>query len=371
MSRLNKVIVRRVDGAPDLLGQFVALPWSIYPGKHAWVPPFRAELAAELGRDNPFFAHGDAALFAALVGDAVVGRISASTDRRHDVHDASVGHFGYFECIDDGEVAGALLEEAERWLRARGKTAVQGPVNWTIYQGYRLQTDGFTTEPWIGEPRNPRYYARLLEQAGYAPFRVWGSYDVPGPAVRELIPQLEAAAAKHEPEFAGYTFEPFDPAQAARDLRSIHKLFMDAFSTNYGFYEASVPEYVGYNAMSARTLSYANSFMVRDARGELVAFTRSQKNPIEAFLEADGDSSRLPAWPDTNRRVVIQHTTAVRPDVQGGGLLYKMGVRSLRQLLDAGFENWAVALVKEGRTFMDRVAPVNRRYALFHKRLSA
>ena len=69
---------------------------------------------------NPFFEHADAAYFLAERGGLVEGRVAAIANRLHnETHGDRVGFFGFFESVDDQAVAGALLDAAAGWLRAR------------------------------------------------------------------------------------------------------------------------------------------------------------------------------------------------------------------------------------------------------------
>jgi len=70
---------------------------------------------------NPFFRRGEVTLFTAWQGQRLVGRCSAQIDREHlRVHNDAAGFFGFFDTIDDREVAKALLDAAAAWLRPRG-----------------------------------------------------------------------------------------------------------------------------------------------------------------------------------------------------------------------------------------------------------
>src|SRR5690606_41337092 len=72
-------------------------------------------------RHQHFHRRADVDYFLAWRGDEVVGRIAAIVNHRHnEFHGEKTGFFGFFECIDDGDVARALLETAEAWLRERG-----------------------------------------------------------------------------------------------------------------------------------------------------------------------------------------------------------------------------------------------------------
>ncbi|MEA2427518.1 MAG: hypothetical protein QOF37_1146, partial [Thermoleophilaceae bacterium] len=103
--------------------RFIRLPWRIYRTSPQWVPPLIFERKQFLSpKKNPFFEHGEAQLFIAWRGRTPVGRISAQIDRDFNEHQGHAwGMFGFFECEDDHEAAGALLAAAEDWLRERGR----------------------------------------------------------------------------------------------------------------------------------------------------------------------------------------------------------------------------------------------------------
>src|SRR5690606_24083571 len=79
--------------------------------------------------------------------------------------------FGLFESIDDQGVADALLATAEEWLRARGMSAAQGPMNLSTNEEVcspGVLIDGFHRPPALMMAHTPAYYAELITRAGYA-----------------------------------------------------------------------------------------------------------------------------------------------------------------------------------------------------------
>ncbi|MBA3544211.1 MAG: N-acetyltransferase, partial [Chthoniobacterales bacterium] len=110
---------------------FIKFPWEIYRDDPAWVPPLILERKEFLNREkHPFFEHGDAALFLARAGGKIVGRIMASDDPNYNaLHQTNVGCFGLFDCVNDPKVAAALFEAASKWLRAKGRDEIMGPID--------------------------------------------------------------------------------------------------------------------------------------------------------------------------------------------------------------------------------------------------
>ena len=121
---------------------------------------------------NPFYQHADVQLFLAERDGRAVGRIAAIENRAHNrFHEDSIGFFGFLELVDDQETADALVDAANLWLGERGLTALQGPMSPSTNHECGLLVGGFEHHPMIMTPRNPPYYAELLERAGLAPVK--------------------------------------------------------------------------------------------------------------------------------------------------------------------------------------------------------
>ena len=134
------------------------MPWHIYADDPQWVPPLLLDQKEFLDRrKHPFYLHGEAAQFLALRGGVPLGRILVSDDRRYNQeHQTNVGCFGMFESADDPEMAHALLDAAAGWLAARGRTAIMGPIDYSLNYPCGLLVEGFHTPPRImGEPQPP------------------------------------------------------------------------------------------------------------------------------------------------------------------------------------------------------------------------
>src|SRR3954470_10200605 len=110
------VEIRPVRSGKDLMG-FIKLPFRLYRDQPNWVPPLIYERKKHLDRKkNPFFEHAEAEYFLAWRDGEVVGRISAHVDHRlNEYQDNEWGLFGFFESVDDQEVADALFKVAAEW----------------------------------------------------------------------------------------------------------------------------------------------------------------------------------------------------------------------------------------------------------------
>jgi hypothetical protein len=178
------------------LRAFIDLPYRLHAGDPLWAPPLKRDVRALLAPSNPFFDHGAARYFLARRDGRVVGRIAAITNRMHnETHADQVGFFGFFECEDDAEAARGLLDAAAAWVREQGHDLLRGPVSFSTNDECGVLVDGFDTPPTLLMPHNPRYYPRLLEEAGCVKAKDLFAYYtwnmVPPPRLRRSVELLQ------------------------------------------------------------------------------------------------------------------------------------------------------------------------------------
>ncbi len=159
---------------------FLNLPRSVQEKDPLWVAPIVSEQRRILNpRSGPFFEYGTAQYYLALRDGKPVGRISAHVNPRYEErHDPGTGFFGFFECVDDPRVSGALFDAAASWLKSRGKGRILGPLSFSIYDEVGLLVDGFDSLPVILHAHNPPYYQDLLLQWGFRKAIDWYAFRV-------------------------------------------------------------------------------------------------------------------------------------------------------------------------------------------------
>ena len=165
------IVVRPVT-TPKELKQFIAFPWRIYRGDTNLVPPLISDIRARLDvKSNPFWRVAERELWMAWQGNQPVGRIAAIIDRaRNQMFNQTVGLFGFFESINDPDVAAQLLKTAEDWLRVHGMTIIRGPYNPSPNDDVGILVEGFDTRAAIMEGHNPSYYPAFFENMGFTKY---------------------------------------------------------------------------------------------------------------------------------------------------------------------------------------------------------
>ena len=227
--------VRPVASKRDLT-TFIKLPWQLYRNEPNWVPPLISERRQFLDRaKNPWFEHGEAEYFLAWRDGRAVGRITAQVDRiLNEFQDNTWGLFGFFECEDDPEAAAALLSAAERWLRARGRDRMVGPMDFTMNDECGVLVGGYERPPIILTNWTHRYYPALLEGAGMAKamdtlmweLRIQGR-DRVHPAIWRMAEQVES---KH-----GITVRPMRKKDMQAEINRFLEVYNAAWERNWGF----------------------------------------------------------------------------------------------------------------------------------------
>ena len=165
---MSSLVIRAVRGRRDLK-RFVKVPFRIHKDHPLWVPPLVVERMQFLNpRRNPYFEHAQAELFIAERDGEPVGRVSAQIDSRWDEYQGgNTGMFGFFETVNDPEVAGGLLDTAAGWLAERGRDRILGPMDFTTNDELGILIEGYDRAPMILQPWHPPYYRELIEAHGY------------------------------------------------------------------------------------------------------------------------------------------------------------------------------------------------------------
>lgn len=154
--------------SPEDKKRFLELPLLIYRNDPAYIRPLDKDIEAVFDpAKNKSFRHGECSRWLLLdeTGQAI-GRVAVFVNRKYRQQQPT-GGMGFFECIDDHQAAGLLLDHCRQWLQARGMEAMDGPVNFGERdRWWGLLTEGFY-EPLYGMNYNPPYYRELLELYGF------------------------------------------------------------------------------------------------------------------------------------------------------------------------------------------------------------
>jgi GNAT superfamily N-acetyltransferase len=215
---------------------FIEFPRSLYAGDPNWIPPLRGNLRQMLNyKPHPFYEKGEIQTFLAKSNGRTVGRIAAIVDGNHnEFHNENRGMFGFFECIDDQNVANELFDAAKSWFADRDIELMRGPANPSQNYEWGLLIEGFETPPTFMMTYNKPYYARLIENYGF--FKAQDMYAFGGTLnmLDNLDPKLLYIAEEARKRF-NVDVRPFNPKNFQQDVESFLNVYNAALPGQWGF----------------------------------------------------------------------------------------------------------------------------------------
>jgi len=142
------------------LRDFLNTPFLREVSRKPWPSPTKHYTNALFNSEkNPAFMYTEAERFIARELITPKGRIAAFLDNARNARlGLKRGCFGYFDLVDDEDVARALMRPALGWMRERGIDEAVGPLGLNPLWYAGLQPDA------------PAHYARLIESQGFEPY---------------------------------------------------------------------------------------------------------------------------------------------------------------------------------------------------------
>lgn len=371
---MTGVDVRPVAGRADL-ERFLRLPWKIYADDPNWVPPLLSDMRVVLDpAKHPFHKHAEVATFLAWRGNVPVGRIAAVVNRAHnDFHQDRTGFFGLFESIDDQGVADALLLTAEAWLRERGMTAVQGPMNLSTNEescSPGVLIDGFHRPPVIMMAHTPRYYATLIERAGYGKAKDLLSYWIEA----KEPPERLRKGYERLLEAGGYTVRSLDMRRFDEEVAIVQDIYNSAWERNWGFVPMSGDE-IAHMAKQLKPVVDPELVALAFAGDEPVGFVLALPDYNKALRHVNGRLFPLGIfkllWHRRRLDTVRTLTLGVKPSHRGKGLdallITHINLEGNRKGIWRGECSWILEDNEPMRRILERVAVADKTYRIYEK----
>ena len=220
--------------------EFLDFPKRLYKNEKNWICPLDSDIESRFDPvRNELLKDGEIIRWLVRDGrEEVVGRIAAFYNR--EMVAASewqpTGGCGYFESINDQEVANMLFNASRDWLKERGMEAMDGPVNFGDRdQWWGLLVKGFEFTPLYTNPYNFEYYISLFENYGFQNYFNQHTY------LRELkeglFPDTVYERVKRLKEDPAYKFTHIDK----RRLPKYADDFMDIYNKGWAKFSGLKP----------------------------------------------------------------------------------------------------------------------------------
>ena len=214
--------------------EFIKFPWDIYEDDNNWVPPLITERKDFLDKDkNPFFKHADVVFYLAKKNEEIVGRIAGIVNDNHiEFQKEKAGFFGFFECVEDYEIAEVLLDTVRNWLKSKGMEIMRGPANFSSNEEWGFLLEGFDSPPVFMMSYNPRYYLDFMERYGMRKAKDLYAYfiDKNSPPPQRVVKMAESIRQKER-----ISLHNINMKDLKNEADKVKTIYNSAWSKNWGF----------------------------------------------------------------------------------------------------------------------------------------
>lgn len=379
---MSQIKIREVSGKKGT-DEFIDVMWKIYDQKTypTWVPPLRMSVYENLDTEkNPFYKRAELKLFIAEKDGRPVGRIAAIDNKGHnEFHNEKTGFYGFFESIEDQEVANALFKAAEEWLKARGLERMMGPMNPSTNHECGLLVRGQSQHPTLMTTWNPKYYEPLHDAYGLTKAKDLVAYIIAREKNAGLPPKVVNYVKRLREANSRVTFRDFNLKDFKNEVQRCFDIYNSAWEKNWGFFPMTKEEF----EFAAKDMK-----MILDPR---MAFIAEVDGKPAGFMLALPDLNhvfkRIPngkLFPTgiikllLGKKLVKQTrivTLGVKPEFRGSGIFalftFEAFERAHKYGYLAGEASWILEdNVAMNKPWTDLGAPLYRRWRIYEKSLT-
>lgn len=251
--------IREISSRRDIR-RFIAFPDRLYKDCPQYVPALHGDQMHSLTKAAPL-QYCTRKLWLCEDGKGhVAGRICAIVNPRYnELYGKKRARFGWFDAIDDIEVARLLLGTAEAWAKEMGMDEIHGPLYYNTLGKQGMLVEGFGNTPVFNTLYNYPYYNDFMTALGYRKECDWvenkvaADQGVPAQLSRIAAAMMERhglheakiSQLKKDPSWVRQFFEvyneafasgvqnfiPFTEAEIAEEAASVMRFLSDDLST--------------------------------------------------------------------------------------------------------------------------------------------
>jgi len=264
--------IKDVNTKSDLI-RFIKSQWNFYKNDKYWVPPVVADRMKTLNPDkNPFFKHSEIKLFTAERDSQIIGRIAAIKNDNHNAaHNDKWGFWGFFECVNEQDVADALFDKAAEWLRSKGLDVMVGPENPSMNDEIGMLYEGYDSSPMILMTYNPPYYHDLCTNYGFEKGKDVYAYILDAPAFKteKIVRMQDLIRKRYDVTIRQINLK--DKAQFKKDVKTLKEIYNAAWQPNWGFVKWTDEEF-DFIANDLRMTADARLGVIAEVKGKIAGF---------------------------------------------------------------------------------------------------
>jgi len=329
------------------LRRFVNFPEKLYRDNPYYIPPLVFDqmdtLDQEKGAAQEFC---DSALYMAFRDGEMVGRVAAIVNRKaNEQWNHKEVRFGWYDFIEDPEVAKALMDKVYEFGRAHQMESVVGPLGFTDFDPEGMLVDGFDVMSTMPLIYNYPYYNDYLAEMGFEKEVDWIEYKVYIPkTMPERWPRLE----KIIQERANVHLKPLTRKIIRKENygEKIFRCINDCYKDLYNF--TVLPDHMAkkYLDFYLSVLDLKFVSMVENEKNELVAFGITMPSLNQALQKSRGRLFPFGWWYLLKSLYIKREPgvelllVGVHPDYQNSGVNSLVFMDMFRKYNEAGVQ-WA------------------------------
>lgn len=334
------------------LKSFIDLPWKLYKGDKNWIAPLLIDIKSRLNLKRGPLGKGRAALFLARRGKEVVGRISASY-LKGKLAAAGEGNFGFYEMIDDLDVARALMDRAIAWLKERKAKTVVGPYSFLLEDPYPgFLAGSYDLPPYFLMTYSKPYYLDQMIALGFVGAMDLHTYECP---VDVVFPEEFLAKARHAESILNPQIRSLNLKKTYEEAEIVRHIFNEALKNNWGYVPFS-REHARKMIKQLRFLVDVRIFLIAEVGGQPVGVVWTLPNFNEILADCNGRLFPKGAlrilFKKRSIKTVRAYALAVLPEYQRSGLGCLLIRETFRALDKAGYERGEVSWILENNIRM-------------------
>ena len=325
-------MITEVKSKQDL-ADFIYLPLKLHRWNPNWVPPvYRDEWKFFNPLKNKSFSYCETIRILAKKENKVVGRAMGIIHNSYnELKNEKNGRFGWFESIDDQQVAHEMLNYIQDWVTARGMEKLIGPFGFTDKDPQGCLIGGFEHRAVLTTAYHPPYYSKLIENEGFVKDKDLVEYLIPVPgSIPDFYQRIYDRAMRN---YHIRIMEFSRKKELKPYIVPVLKLMNETFSDIYGSFPLTEQEMIELAKEYLPVLDPDFVKIVITDRGEIVSFIIGMPDVSEGLKKANGKLFPLGiffilrAAKKTDQLVLL--LGGIRSDFQGKGLDALMGIKML------------------------------------------
>lgn len=278
--------VKEVSTKRDL-HRFIRFPDHLYRDCAQYVPALHSDQIHALTRVSTL-SYCSRKMWLVQDGKEVVGRICAMVNPRYNArYGTRRARFGWFDTINDPEVARLLITTAEDWAREQGMDEIHGPLYYNTLGKQGMLIEGFDNIPPFNCLYNFPYYNDFVQALGFQKECDWVQYKIRADQALPEKTRRVAAMVRERYNLHSGSIDRLkkDPEMVRKFFKAYNESFAGSVHNFIPFTEEETQEEA---RISIPFLSDKSSCVLYDENEEPVAFGICFPSISKALQKAKG-----------------------------------------------------------------------------------